>query len=532
MGKKLKKGTKGAVSRFISRARAVKKLSIPLSDFRKICIYKGVFPRVPPNKLRSKHKTYYHVKDINLVAQDRLVDHFRTANALRKKMKTAVVAGDARMAARLRARMPRLELDRVVRERYPVFALALRDLDDPLSLVALVAAAPSHRLFKISPTRIGLSSRLLQAFKAFVAHEGLLRKVFLSAKGVYYQAMVRGQPVTWIEPYALTTVLPFDVDYKVILSFLEFYLVLLRSVVFKLYSGASLAYPPPQAARSGGLEDQDVCCGLHLRRTESEADMAVDTEFASQPQPSSGLFAGLVFFVSREVERSIFEFALVSGGGRVVWDLANFDSDVYRSAQITHVVQDRPLDPAVQLPNREHVQPQWVCDCINFSVLLPISDYVPGKPLPPHVSPFVADGEEGYVPARKRQILEVKGEFVEEKIESDEEEEAEAIAQPPTFERGEPVLVIPAGGTAPTAQTHGRFGTSSRQPAYNVKRTSLVVEEERKSQERVEKQAASELKQVQALGLSRKRRRLLNMIVAAETLKRRAARTMRQRETH
>lgn len=37
------------------------------------------------------------------------------------------------------------------------------------------------------------------------------------------QAEVEGQKVTWLTPHALQQVLPDDVDYKVMLTFLEFY---------------------------------------------------------------------------------------------------------------------------------------------------------------------------------------------------------------------------------------------------------------------------------------------------------------------
>ena len=44
----------------------------------------------------------------------------------------------------------------------------------------------------------------------------------------YYQAEVQGQVVTWLVPHATSQVLPMDVDYKVMLTFLEFYSTLLQ----------------------------------------------------------------------------------------------------------------------------------------------------------------------------------------------------------------------------------------------------------------------------------------------------------------
>ena len=44
----------------------------------------------------------------------------------------------------------------------------------------------------------------------------------------YYQAEVLGQAVTWLVPHPLSQVLPTDVDYRVMLTFLEFYATLIQ----------------------------------------------------------------------------------------------------------------------------------------------------------------------------------------------------------------------------------------------------------------------------------------------------------------
>jgi len=54
--------------------------------------------------------------------------------------------------------------------------------------------------------------------------------------------------------------------------------------------------------------------------------------------------------------------------------------------------------------------------------LLPTSQYSPGATLPAHLSPFVDNEKEGYIPNRYREISHLKGEEV---MESDDEEEEE-----------------------------------------------------------------------------------------------------------
>jgi pescadillo protein len=69
----------------------------------------------------------------------------------------------------------------------------------------------------------------------------------------------------------------------------------------------------------------------------------------------------------------------------------------------THQVVDRPLRSQMSA-NRNYVQPQWVFDCVNTGILLPVEDYLPGQELPPHLSPFVNDQQEGYVPDQRKRL--------------------------------------------------------------------------------------------------------------------------------
>ena len=129
-----------------------------------------------------------------------------------------------------------------------------------------------------------------------------------------------------------------------------------------------------------------------------------------QAQKRHQLFANLTFYLSREVPRGYLELIILSYGGSVGWE--GQDSPIRMDdASITHHIVDRPklLPNYAKLPkSREYIQPQWILDCANFNFILPIQKYSVGSALPPHLSPWVNDAEEGYVPKYKEEVERLK----------------------------------------------------------------------------------------------------------------------------
>lgn len=205
---------------------------------------KGIHPREPKKKVHGAHKTYYHIKDINFLLHEPLLKTFRNLKAYDKKIKKARAKQNLYLAQRLLGNKPTYRLDHLVKERYPSFLDAIRDLDDALTMVHLFAMLPSNEVYRIPKNMIELCRRLSLEFQAYVVRTNSLRRVFVTVRGYYYQAEVLGQTVTWLVPHPLTQVLTPDVDYRVMLSFLEFYTTMLQFVNFKLYHLLGLRYPP------------------------------------------------------------------------------------------------------------------------------------------------------------------------------------------------------------------------------------------------------------------------------------------------
>ncbi|KAF8640692.1 hypothetical protein AX17_000348 [Amanita inopinata Kibby_2008] len=387
MGRLKQKGKAGAAKAYITRTAAVRKLQCSLADFRRLCILKGIFPREPRNKKRankgsSAPTSFYYAKDIAYLAHEPVLKKLREHKAFAKKLSRALGRGEWSSAKSLEENKPVYRLDHIIKERYPTFIDAIRDIDDALCMIFLFASLPAGD--RLSPELVENCSRLASQWQLYVMHNHSLRKVFLSIKGVYYQAEIMDQPVTWLVPYQFTQQVPFDVDVRVMLTFLELYQTLLGFVFFKLYADAGLVYPPPLdttkdekgngigafslhfstyvANKDGSQKVVEVdgrkISGKNVRQTikniasleANEPDIEgsvpetmttdVDEDFIPQPstsEPSStslltlkslatlpqnaqaNLFAPYAFFLSREISRPIFEFLIRSFGGRVGW---------------------------------------------------------------------------------------------------------------------------------------------------------------------------------------------------------------------
>jgi len=120
---------------------------------------------------------------------------------------------------------------------------ALRDLDDPLCLINLFATLQHHKGLSVENKNVEVCQKLAREFNLYVVLSKSLRKAFFSIKGVYFQAEIMGQAITWIQPYQFIQKLPADVDYKVMQTFLDFYLTLLRFTNLKLFRSLNLQYP-------------------------------------------------------------------------------------------------------------------------------------------------------------------------------------------------------------------------------------------------------------------------------------------------
>jgi pescadillo protein len=234
----------------------------------------GIYPREPRNKKKASKTatpstTFYYTKDIQYLLHEPLLKKFREQKALSKKIAKALGRGEVGDAARLeKNNAPKLTLDHLVKERYPTFIDALRDLDDALSLLFLFANLPSTST--VPPKTIALCQRLCHEFQHYLISTHSLRKSFLSIKGIYYQATIQGQDILWLVPYRFVQNVTGDIDFRIMGTFVEFYTTLLGFVNFRLYTSIGLVYPPKFDTRSDERGAELAAFTLEARRVGEE----------------------------------------------------------------------------------------------------------------------------------------------------------------------------------------------------------------------------------------------------------------------
>ncbi|XP_063531033.1 pescadillo homolog [Cydia strobilella] len=462
VSKKKKKYSSGEGAQFMTRKAALKKLQLSLKDFRRICILKGIYPREPRNRKRAQQgaggiKTLYHTKDIKFLLHEPIIWKLRDLKVYQQKIRKARAMRQYGQMRKFLRDYPEINIDHIVKERYPTFVDALRDLDDCLTLCFLFSTFPS--LKRVPRDQSMLCRRLTVEFMHAVIAAKALRKVFVSVKGYYYQAEIEGQTITWIVPhhFSFQPQSKDEVDFKIMSTFVEFYTMMLGFVNFKLYHSLNLVYPPKLTAAFSSSSEKDLiderayvaeriaAMNMSLARVEgsNEAEELPEIDIfntededpqkledakleAEKVKKLKTMFKGLKFFINREVPREPLVFLIRCFGGEVSWDRNMFVGATFDESDesINYQIVDRPsMDK--QFLSRYYIQPQWVFDSVNARILLPINKYLIGAVLPPHLSPFVdKTKDQVYIPPEQRALNDP--EFKPQNDEASDEDIAEA----------------------------------------------------------------------------------------------------------
>uniref|UniRef100_A0A182SPD4 Pescadillo homolog n=1 Tax=Anopheles maculatus TaxID=74869 RepID=A0A182SPD4_9DIPT len=433
MVKRNHKFKSGEGAMYYTRRAAMRKLQLKIQDFRQLCILKGIYPREPKNRARAQHgsqelRILYHKKDITFLLHEPIVWTLRDRKIFNRRIKHAAAKQNMNLRDIRLHNYPQLKLDHIVKERYPTFIDAIKELDDCMTLLFMFSTFPATKIITRELTR--MSRRLTVEFMHYVIAAQALRKVFISIKGYYFQAEIKGQTVTWIVPHYF----PYAphrgemVDLSIMKSFGDFFIVMAGFINYRLYHSVNLVYPPQfsqtldsehtmvneqkfvseriaalnvdllrsDGGGSGEPEEPEL-----LEWTGNDEDLPHVNQIRQEAQSVNKLktlFKGLKFFLNREVPREPLVFIIRCFGGKVSWDKTMFAGATFDESDesITHQIVDRP-SMEKQYISRDYVQPQWLFDSVNQRRLLPTNKYFIGAVLPPHLSPFTSSKTQ-YVP--------------------------------------------------------------------------------------------------------------------------------------
>ena len=175
----------------------------------------------------------------------------------------------------------------IVRERYPTFVDALRDMDDCLSMVFLFATLPQEN--RVKRKFVQKCRRLSVEFMHYVmASNRLPGKVFISIKGI----IILSSRNPWVVPNQFAQHTPSDIDFRIMLRYLELYTTLLGFINYQLFPSLNLHYPPmlsefPPSEDGEGAENDEVFESLAhqlvtLPKTALETEEAEEDEELAQ----------------------------------------------------------------------------------------------------------------------------------------------------------------------------------------------------------------------------------------------------------
>uniref|UniRef100_A0A182PUX3 Pescadillo homolog n=1 Tax=Anopheles epiroticus TaxID=199890 RepID=A0A182PUX3_9DIPT len=452
----------GEGAMYYTRKGAMRKLQLNIKDFRQLCILKGIYPREPKNRARAQHgsremKILYHKKDITFLLHEPIVWTLRDRKIFNRRIKHAAAKQNMSLRDIRLHNYPQLKLDHIVKERYPTFIDAIKELDDCMTLLFMFSTFPATKVITRDLTR--MARRLTVEFMHYVIAAQALRKVFISIKGYYFQAEIKGETVTWIVPHYF----PYAphrgemIDLSIMKSFGDFFTVMAGFINYRLYHSINLVYPPQFAhtlesddtlsSEQKFVSERIAALNVDLLRSDggngeaeepellewvgNEEDLPQVNQIRQEAQSVNKLktlFKGLKFYLNREVPREPLVFIIRCFGGKVSWDKTMFVGATFDESDetITHQIVDRPsMDK--QYISRDYIQPQWVFDSVNQRRLLPTNKYFIGAVLPPHLSPFTS-ATARYVPPEELALRKAEqGEEEEDKFEpaevNDEQEE-------------------------------------------------------------------------------------------------------------
>ncbi|SBS94997.1 pescadillo homolog, putative (PES) [Plasmodium ovale curtisi] len=248
-----KKRKKKKEGKYLSKRNILKKLFLKETDFQKLCIFKGIYPKdfkEIPLKYRGKfcrNKLYYTDNDLKKLSHEKLIHDFRKIKLTLKKFKKyKLTLKDEEKCKHIIKKFPTYKLDHIIKERFPIFSYAIEQLNDALTTIMSYSFLPSNDNCGIKNIYVKNCITLKDYFHYYIYKTKKLKKGYITVKGYFLQAEILQKKVTWLIPHIFTPYIDTSIDFNLISTFVEYYICLLKFVLFKLYKMDNLIYPPKE----------------------------------------------------------------------------------------------------------------------------------------------------------------------------------------------------------------------------------------------------------------------------------------------
>lgn len=107
-----------------------------------MAILKGIYPREPPKY--GAGRTLYMTKDLKFMMHDPIINKLREQKAWKLKLRKYKSRKLYDKVKILLQNKPKYSLLHLIKERYPTFMDALKDLDDAITMINLFSLMPSQ----------------------------------------------------------------------------------------------------------------------------------------------------------------------------------------------------------------------------------------------------------------------------------------------------------------------------------------------------------------------------------------------------
>lgn len=351
------------VIKFVSRKTAIEKLKLSEKQFDRLCVLLAVYPVIAESK-KCYDKVdgwYYKIDDIKKIFYSDSYEILKKNTENEGKRQKLVQFQQLERAARIID--DEFSLVDLVKQKYETLGHSIDDLGNTV-----------RNLYLIDLLEIENVKNELKAFEDFIVEKSLLNKAFMSKKGIYYGFSVEKIIVCWMVPYPGTdlTLLVEEKSENVgekpdyTFDFLDF-----GSFDEEESEEEELVDPNDSEKKDISLLKYAFpLLKIHLNLMLHKLNKLYNNSEIKK----NLVFRNTKFHVDiRSIAEQI-KFVIRCGGGEIV------------ESETADIIITESVDEIDN--NKTYLQPQFIFDSLNSGKMVEKEDYLVGKELPAHSSPF------------------------------------------------------------------------------------------------------------------------------------------------